>query len=90
MRIKLHLSTDAVSKNSARYWVNIQSARTIHGRIVAPGDVDELEVAIRNSFLNPAMIPIVGRRNAELIKSHYTQSHYGEGLMAIYQKLMAH
>lgn len=62
----------------------------MHGRIVAPGDVDELEVAIRNSFLNPAMIPIVGRRNAELIKSHYTQSHYGEGLMAIYQKLMAH
>lgn len=62
----------------------------IHGKIVAPGDVDALEAALRKSFRNPDIIPLVGRRNADLIKSNYTQSHYGEGLMAIYKKLMAH
>lgn len=62
----------------------------INGKIVAPGDVDALELALRRSLLNPDMIPIVGRRNADLIKSHYTQSHYGNGLMAIYKTLMAH
>lgn len=62
----------------------------IHGKIVAPGNVDALEVALRKSLLNPDMIPIVGRRNADLIKSHYTQSHYGKDLMAIYKTLIAH
>lgn len=62
----------------------------IHGKIVAPGDVDALEAALRKSLLNPDMIPIVGRRNADLIKSHYTQSHYGKDLMAIYKTLIAH
>jgi glycosyltransferase involved in cell wall biosynthesis len=61
----------------------------VNGRIVAPGSVDELEVAIRESILNPAIIPIIGRKNADLIKGNYTQSHYGKGLMAIYQTLMA-
>lgn len=60
----------------------------IHGKIVAPGNVDALEAALRKSLRNPDMIPIVGRRNADLIKSHYTQSHYGEGLMAIYKTLL--
>jgi glycosyltransferase involved in cell wall biosynthesis len=60
----------------------------IHGKIVAPGDVDALEAALRNSFLNQDIIPGVGRKNADLIKSHYTQRHYGDGLMAVYKKLM--
>jgi glycosyltransferase involved in cell wall biosynthesis len=60
-----------------------------HGKIVAPGDVDELEIAIRKSFENLVAIPIIGYKNAELIKSHYTQAQYGEGLMTIYNKLMA-
>lgn len=57
----------------------------MHGKIVAPGDVVALEVVLRKSLLNPDMIPIVGRRNAGLIKSRYAQSHYGEGLMVVYQ-----
>lgn len=61
----------------------------INGKIVAPGDVDALAVALRESLLNPDKVPIVGRRNAEFIKSHYTQVHYGKDLMAIYETLMA-
>lgn len=60
----------------------------VHGDIVAPGDVDALETALRKSLLNQDIIPVVGRRNADLIRSHYTQSHYGDGLMVIYKKLM--
>ncbi|MDO9271240.1 MAG: glycosyltransferase family 4 protein [Methylobacter sp.] len=62
----------------------------IHGKIVAPGDVDALEAALRESFLNQDRVPAVGRRNANLIKSRYTQSHYGNGLMTIYKMLMEH
>ncbi|MFZ2404144.1 MAG: glycosyltransferase family 4 protein [Methylobacter sp.] len=60
----------------------------IHGKIVAPGDVGALEVALRECFLNQDVIPTVGHRNADLIRSHYTQRHYGDGLMTIYKKLM--
>ena len=62
----------------------------IHGKIVAPGDVDALETALRKSFRNSDRIPMIGRRNADLIKSSYTQNHYGIGLMTIYKKLLMH
>jgi glycosyltransferase involved in cell wall biosynthesis len=59
----------------------------IHGRIVDPGSVDALVSALSRTLLNPEIIPIVGSQNAELIKTHYTQSHYGDKLIAIYKKL---
>jgi glycosyltransferase involved in cell wall biosynthesis len=62
----------------------------LHGKIVSPGDVHALEATLRNSLQSPSMIPIIGSRNADLIKSRYTQSHYGEGLMVIYKTLLAH
>jgi glycosyltransferase involved in cell wall biosynthesis len=62
----------------------------IHGKIVSPGSVQELEATLRKSFQSLSMIPIIGSRNADLIKSKYTQSHYGEGLIAIYNKLLLH
>lgn len=60
----------------------------IHGSVVAPGDVDELEIALRRILLNPDVIPIVGSKNADLIKSSYTQHDYGEKLITIYTSLM--
>ncbi|NNM80273.1 MAG: glycosyltransferase family 4 protein [Gallionella sp.] len=60
----------------------------IHGNVVAPGDVDELEIALRRILLNPDVIPIVGSKNADLIKSSYTQHDYGEKLITIYTSLM--
>lgn len=62
----------------------------IHGRVIPPGNVDRLEDAIRKCIHNSDMIPTIGARNANLIKSSYTQKKYGEGLIAIYQKLMTY
>lgn len=52
----------------------------MHGKIVAPGDAVALDVALRKSLLDPDTIPTGGRRNADLIKSSYTQSHHGKDL----------
>lgn len=60
----------------------------VHGEIVAPGDVDALEAALRKSFTNQDIIPAIGNGNSDLIKSQYTQSHYGERLMTIYKTLI--
>lgn len=60
----------------------------VHGKVISPGDVDALEMALRKSILDQAIIPEIGRRNADLIKSHYTQTHYGDGLMTVYKTLM--
>lgn len=56
----------------------------VHGKIVEPGNVDALEAALRESLRNFAEVPVIGRRNADLVKTRYTQRHYGEGLMALY------
>lgn len=61
----------------------------VHGRIVEPGSADALEAALRESLRNFAEVPAIGRRNAELVKTRYTQRHYGEGLMALYGALSA-
>lgn len=58
-----------------------------HGKIVEPGNADALEAALRESLRNFAEVPVIGRKNAELVKARYTQRHYGEGLMAIYGTL---
>lgn len=62
----------------------------VHGRLVPPGDVDVLEAALRESLACPDAIAATGSRNAGLIESNYTQSHYGAGLMALYNTLMAY
>lgn len=61
----------------------------IHGNVVAAGDVNQLEDALRRILLNPDVIPIVGCKNANLIKSSYTQHNYGKNLISIYASLMS-
>lgn len=60
-----------------------------HGRLVPPGDADSLEAALREALVAPDTVAEIGGRNAALIGSSYTQSHYGAGLMALYNTLMA-
>jgi len=62
----------------------------VHGNLVDPGDVDALERALRDCFRNREKIPGVGQKNANLIKTQYTQRHYGNELLSIYSKLLAH
>lgn len=61
----------------------------VHGRLVPPGDVDALEAGLRQSLACPDTIAATGSRNAGLIESSYTQGHYGDGLMTLYNTLMA-
>jgi len=61
----------------------------VHGRLIAPGDPQGLADAIREAARNRAELAAVGRRNAELIRSHYRQSDYGAALAALYFRLLA-
>ncbi len=59
----------------------------VHGALVPPGDADALAAAIRQVIADRAMLLNVGRRNAELVRRQYRQSHYGAALERLYRKL---
>jgi glycosyltransferase involved in cell wall biosynthesis len=58
-----------------------------HGRVIALGDVEALERALRESLHDSTWVATSGRGNAELIRTRYTQRQYGEGLMHLYGEL---
>ena len=61
----------------------------IHGMLVGPGDVGALEMAIRKSLaMDRNKIRQIGKKNAEVIRSNYTQDQYGDRLLALYQTLI--
>jgi glycosyltransferase involved in cell wall biosynthesis len=60
----------------------------INGALVAPGDADALERAIRFAISRRPMLSAIGRFNADLIRSRYRQSNYGDQLTALYEKLL--
>lgn len=59
----------------------------VHGKLVEPGNVDALAAALHESLHDVDFVRAAGRRSAELIREHYTQHHYGEGLMELYEML---
>jgi len=61
----------------------------IHGQVVPPGDAAALAAAIKSAINNPALVADVGRRNAELVRAKYRQSHYGDNLAILYTELLA-
>ena len=62
----------------------------VHGRLVSAGDSEALARAIRETIsMGHEAVVGVGHRNAKLIRDHYRQSHYGEKLVALYQRLLA-
>lgn len=60
----------------------------IHGALVPPGDVDALEVAIRQAIANRDRVAQIGQHNAQLIRSQYRQNDYGDALFQLYDKLL--
>jgi glycosyltransferase involved in cell wall biosynthesis len=60
----------------------------IHGSLVPPGDVDALERAIRFAIAQRHIFPEVGRRNANLIRSRYRQTDYGNRLATLYEEIV--
>lgn len=59
----------------------------VHGAVVPPWDAGKLEAAIRTALTSPLNIPIIGRKNAELVRKSYTQYHYGEHLHELYERI---
>ncbi|MFH0938678.1 MAG: glycosyltransferase [Planctomycetota bacterium] len=60
-----------------------------HGLLVAPGDASDLQQALRNVLaMDRNRIAEIGRKNAELIKASYTQTHYGDNLLRLYHQLI--
>lgn len=61
----------------------------IHGYLVPPGDVVELEKAIRRTLIiERKEIVRIGKSNADVIRSDYTQDQYGENLYKVYVHLL--
>jgi len=60
----------------------------INGSLVPAGDIDALEGAIRFAIGNRHILRPIGLRNAELIRSRYRQSDYGDALAALYSRLL--
>lgn len=61
----------------------------VHGRLIPPGDVDALAVAMQDAiYLGRGHLSAIGQANARLIRANYRQVHYGEKLMQLYSSLV--
>jgi len=60
----------------------------IHGSIVPSGDSASLAEAVDYASDHRDTISTVGRSNASLVKTRYTQLEYGNQLMALYKELI--
>lgn len=61
----------------------------VHGYLVPPGDIDELERGIRQALMTDREdIAKIGIKNAEVIRTDYTQDQYGENLFRVYEHLL--
>lgn len=59
-----------------------------HGWLVPPGDVDATAAALQSAINNRSGLPAMGEANARLVRECYTQTHYGDKLEALYDKLL--
>jgi glycosyltransferase involved in cell wall biosynthesis len=60
----------------------------IHGAIVPPGDSFALADAIEYAQKNRDEVSRIGKNNAQLIRTSYRQSSYGEKLCSLYKKML--
>lgn len=59
----------------------------VHGSLVPPGDSEAVAKAIDDAYRNRKRTAEIGRANAQLVKSGYRQSNYGDQLEALYRRL---
>lgn len=60
----------------------------VHGALIPPGDPGRLAAAIAEADRDRARIAEIGRRNAEVVASRFSQSDYGDGLARVYGELL--
>jgi glycosyltransferase involved in cell wall biosynthesis len=59
----------------------------IHGRVIPPADPKALRESIDWAMTHPAEVAEIGWQNAQLVRSHYRQRHYGDKVLELYHKL---
>ncbi len=60
----------------------------IHGAVVPPGDSSALADAIEYAQKNRDEVSRIGKNNAQLIRTSYMQSSYGDKLCRLYKKVL--
>ena len=60
-----------------------------HGRLIAPGSVQDIVEALRYAASDRARIARIGARNAALVRHGYRQANYGARLFDLYDRLLA-
>ena len=61
----------------------------VHGKLVAPGDVEALHRAVAWALANLDEVREVGRRNAQVVRENFCQASYGETTTRLYETLLA-
>lgn len=59
----------------------------IHGRLIPPADAEALRESVDWAMAHPAEVAEIGWQNAQLVRSHYRQRHYGDKVLELYHKL---
>jgi glycosyltransferase involved in cell wall biosynthesis len=62
----------------------------IHGRLVQPGNVEELSQAIAVAAAQRPMLRAIGEANIRVIRERFTQNHYVTELLELYGTLADH
>ena len=62
----------------------------VHGLLVKPGSATSLEHALRRVIADREGLAAVGAANGDLIGRSYRQRHYGDNLVALYERLTTH
>ncbi|MHA1114247.1 MAG: glycosyltransferase family 4 protein [Alphaproteobacteria bacterium] len=60
----------------------------IHGALVPPGDARAVAAAIRAGAAERDRLAEIGTANAALVNARFRQRHYGDGLIALYDRLL--
>jgi len=60
----------------------------VHGRLVPPGDAVSLANALEETAERLDDLEAIGAANAALVRRAYRQSHYSEGLVRLYRRLL--
>jgi glycosyltransferase involved in cell wall biosynthesis len=59
----------------------------IHGRLMPTADAEALRESVDWAMAHADEVAEIGWENAQLVRSHYRQCHYGDKVLALYHKL---
>ncbi len=60
----------------------------VHGALVPPGRPDAIVDAVRAAAADRPRTAQIGAANAAAVRDHHRQRHYGDGLVALYDRLL--